>query len=148
MKKLLALMLCAVTAFSAAALLSGCGAASYKDGTYTGKSQVYEGDEDGNGNGYGEVVLEIKDNKIVSCTFKTYEPDGTLKDESYGMVNGEIKNKDFYNKAQKAVQGSAQYGQLLVEAGSPDGVDSISGATISYNEFLDAVSDALDKAQE
>ena len=144
-KKLL-ILLCAVSALA----LTACGSKSYADGTYKAQSQEYVNDEDDStaGNGYGVVELTISGGAITACDFKTYELDGTLKDAEYGKENGEIANKDFYNKAQKAVQGSAQYGQLLVEAGSPDGVDSISGATISYNEFLDAVSDALDKAQE
>ena len=53
-----------------------------------------------NGNGYGEVTITIKDNAITACEFKTYEENGTLKDENYGMVDGEIKNQDYYNKAQ------------------------------------------------
>ena len=37
-----------------ACALAGCGGSkTYKDGTYTGKSAVFSGDEEGNGNGYG-----------------------------------------------------------------------------------------------
>ena len=49
-------------------VLTGCGggSASYKDGTYEGKSSVYE-NEDGSedGNGYGVVSITITDGKIV-----------------------------------------------------------------------------------
>ena len=64
-----------------AAVLTACGgsAAKYKDGTYEGKSQVYEGDEDGNGDGYGVVTLTIKDNQVTDCQYLTYQTDGTLK---------------------------------------------------------------------
>ena len=34
-------------------------AVAYKDGTYTGQSEVYEGDEEGNGDGYGVATLTI-----------------------------------------------------------------------------------------
>ena len=130
-------------------LLTGCGgSASYKDGTYEGKSSVFEGEEDGSGAGYGVVSLTVKDNKITDCTFETFEPDGTLKGSDYGKQNGEIANQDFFNKAQRAVQASAKYAEKLVEAGNLADVDSISGATISYKEFQEAVNDALDQAQK
>ena len=127
---------------------AGCGSTkTYADGTYTGKSEVYE-DNDGQGDGYGVVTLTIKDGKITECEFNTYEPDGTLKDEDYGKQNGEVANQDYYNKAQKALAGSKQYAKLLVESGDYHSIDAISGATISYNQFLDAVEDALRQAKE
>ena len=101
-----------------------------------------------NGNGYGEVTITIKDNAITACEFKTYEENGTLKDENYGMVDGEIKNQDYYNKAQKAIKGSEEYAKKIIGRINPEDVDSISGATYSYNQFTDAVYDALDKAAE
>ena len=129
-------------------LFAGCGSdnRTYKDGTYTGKSAVYTGDEEGNGNGYGEVTITVKDNKITSCDFKTYEENGTLKGDDYGKIDGEIKNQDYYNKAQKAIKGSEAYAKAIIGKSKPDEVDSISGATYSYNQFTDAVFDALDKA--
>lgn len=140
-------------------MLAGCGGGSksYKDGTYTGQSEVYtasdlgiedEDDEDEAANGYGVVELTIKDNAITACTFTTYEEDGTLKDENYGMIDGEIKNRDYYNKAQKANQACEKYAQQLVESGDVDDVDVISGATINYHNFVDAVDDALSQAEE
>lgn len=147
MKKIIALLSCAVLL---ACALAGCGggSGSYKDGTYTGKSAVYSGDEEGNGNGYGEVTITIKDNAITACEFKTYEENGTLKGEDYGMVDGEIKNQDYYNKAQKAIKGSEEYAKNIIGKINPEEVDSISGATYSYDQFIDAVYDALDKASE
>ena len=73
-----------------------------------------------------------------------YELDGTLKDESYGAD----LSKENRLKAQKAVQSAEKYASRLVEAGGLDGVDAISGATISYNEFIEAVNNALSKAAE
>ena len=131
------------------ALLTACGgSANYADGTYTGTSSVYEGDEDGSGAGYGVATVTIQGGAITACTFETYEPDGTLKGEDYGKQNGEIANRDFYNKAQRAVQASAQYGDKLVAAGSLKDVDAISGATISFSEFQEAVEDALNQAKQ
>ena len=64
------------------------------------------------------------------------------------MVDGEIKNQDYYNKAQKAIKGSEEYAKKIIGRINPEDVDSISGATYSYNQFTDAVYDALDKAAE
>lgn len=140
----------------AAMALTGCGGggskeASYKDGTYTGKSEIHidEGDEEGNGNGYGEVTLTIKDNAITECEFLTYEEDGTLKDEEYGKSSDSSgSHRDYYNKAQKAVQAASKYAQQLVETGSLKEIDAITGATINYKEFQEAVEDALKQAQQ
>ena len=135
----------------AAVVLTGCGskAASYKDGTFEAQSSVFENDDGtDDGNGYGVVSLTIKDGKISDCTFTTYEADGTLKDEDYGKEDGRIANKDYYNKAQKANASCAEYASMLVQNGQLDGIDSISGATINYREFKEAVELALKQAEE
>ena len=136
----------------AALLLSACGEVSYTDGTYTAQSEVYEGMEDADslegGDGYGVVTITLKDNVIVDCVFTTYMTDGTVKGEDYGKQNGEIANQDYYNKAQRAVQASANYAQQLASKGSLDAVDAISGATISYHEFNEAVKEALKQAKK
>lgn len=144
-KRIIAAVLAAVT------VLTGCGGASatYKDGTYEGTSSVYE-NEDGSedGNGYGVVTITIADGKISECTYKTYEIDGTEKGEDYGKEDGRIANKDYYQKAQKANMACAEYASMLVQNGQLDGIDAISGATINYNEFVEAVNDALKQAEE
>ena len=145
MKKIFAV---GITAAVFAMSLTGCqGKASYKDGTYEGVSSVYEGDEEGNGDGYGVVSLTIKNGEVSECIFTTYQTDGTLKDENYGKQNGEIANADFYNKAQRAVVAGGEYAKQYAETGDLKEVDAISGATISYNEFKEAVDDALKKAK-
>lgn len=136
-------------------LLTGCGGkkknVSYKDGVYTARSEVreeVEGEsEDDEGAGYGEVTLTITDGKISDAEFITYEVDGTVKDENYGKKQGSVANRDFYNKAQKAVQAAPKYAEKLVESGSLDDIDAISGATINYEEFQEAVTKALEKAE-
>ncbi len=149
MKKQLA---AGLTALAAAALLAGCGGgtAQYADGTYTGQSEVYEtvDEEEEGGNGYGVVEITIKDNAVTDCTFTTYEPDGTLKDENYGMEGGAVANRDYYNKAQKAVAACKEYAEQLVMSGNVDDIDAISGATINYNEFKEAVKKALKDAEK
>lgn len=145
MKKLL----CLIAAGALTMSLAACGEKSYKDGTYSGRSSDYTTDEeDGASNGYGEVEITIKDGKIAECTYMTYEIDGTPKGDDYGKKDGEIKNEGFYNKAQKANAARSNYAKQLVAKGSIDDVDAISGATINYNEFVEAVNDALLKAEE
>ena len=133
-------------------LLAGCGGtATYKDGTYEGKSEIFEyenEDDSDDGNGYGVVKITVKDQKISECTFETYEPDGTKKDENYGKKNGSVAEQDYYNKAQKAVAACAEYASQLVQNGSLDGIDAISGATKNYEQFQDAVRNALESAKE
>ena len=135
----------------AALALTGCGSKSYADGTYTAQSMVYEGIEDEEfgeeGDGYGVVTITIRDNVITECEFTTYMTDGTVKDSEYGKQNGEIANQDYYNKAQRAVRASQNYAEQLAAKGDLDGVDVISGATISYDEFVEAVQLALKDAE-
>lgn len=144
-------MITTLAVLSCASLLAGCGGGtkSYKDGTYQGKSSVYES-EDGtdDGNGYGQVEITIKDGAITECTYQTFEVDGTFKDENYGKEDGRIANKDYYNKAQKANAARDEYAAMLVQNGQLDGIDAISGATINYDEFVEAVNNALKEAEE
>ncbi len=144
-------VLAAVAVVLTAGVITGCGgkSVSYKDGTYEAQSSVYENDDGtDDGNGYGVVSVTIKDGKIADCTFTTYEKDGTLKDEEYGKEDGRIANKDYYNKAQKANAACAEYASMLVQNGQLDGIDAISGATINYKEFKEAVEEALKQAEE
>ncbi len=144
-KKLLALLL-----MGSAIVLTGCGEKSYNDGTYSAQSENYVNDDEDDtaGNGYGIVELTIQNNTITACTFQTYELDGTLKDEEYGKEGGVIANKDFYNKAQKALAACDKYAEQLVQKGNLKEVDAISGATVNYHEFQEAVTSALKQAEQ
>ncbi|MBR1591561.1 MAG: FMN-binding protein [Ruminococcus sp.] len=132
-----------------AVMAVGCGEKSYNDGNYTAQSSEYINDEEDStaGNGYGVVEISISGGKISGCTFQTYEIGGKLKDEEYGKENGEIANRDFYNKAQKARAACDKYAQQLVSKGDIKEVDAISGATVNYNEFVEAVNLALKDAE-
>lgn len=143
MKRFIYLLLVVVLALG---LLAGCGGdsgdVSYIPGTYTGKS----GKDDSGA--YGEVTVTIQDNRITDCVFITWQQDGTIKDEEYGKVNGAIANQDYYDKAQAAVKAMPQYAQQLAEVQKPEEVDVISGATVSHDQFVEAVENALQAAQE
>lgn len=153
MRKWLAMVLASVIM---AGLLAGCGSGkpaaapaespkssapvSYKDGKYTAKSSP---DDDG---AVGEITLSIEQGKITKANYKGIKKDGTVKDVEYGKTHGKIENQDFYNKAQQAVKGADSYGPKLVETQKLDQVDSVSGATTSYKQFVDAVKKALAQA--
>ena len=129
--------------------LTACGKKTYADGSYQGRSADYVNEDgDMSGNGYGIVNLTVSGGQITACEYKTYELDGTLKDEDYGKENGEIKNKDFYNKAQKARAACDNYAQQLVAKQQVKDVDAVSGATVNYREFQEAVEDALKQAEQ
>ncbi|MDR0404132.1 MAG: FMN-binding protein [Treponema sp.] len=134
----LALVLLAVVLLPA--LVTGCGTRSYADGTYRGTSGP---DDDG---AVGEVTLTITEGKIAACVFVTRQKDGSVKDEQYGKINGEISNQSYYEKAQLAVDAMKKYAADLGRAGSLDGVEAVSGATVSYNQFSEAVEEALEQA--
>ncbi len=140
----------AAAALSALMMLSGCGGTvSYNDGTYEAKSAEYINDDGSEeGNGYGIVKITISGGVISDCEFRTYELDGTQKGEEYGKKQGSIANKDFYNKAQKAVAACDKYASDLVAAGDLNLVDAVSGATINYQQFTEAAAEALGKAEK
>jgi major membrane immunogen (membrane-anchored lipoprotein) len=132
------------TFLCAVILLAGCSSSpAYQSGSYVGRSGL---DDTG---AYGEVTLVIDgDSRITDCRFVTWQADGAIKDEDYGKVNGEISNQDFYDKAQLAVAAMEQYARQYVEVQQLSDVDAVSGATIAYNQFIEAVEDALAQASQ
>lgn len=112
---------------------------TFQDGSYAGQYVS----EDSEHKDSCEVILEIKENKIVSCQATFKDAQGEIKDEHYGENAGEEK----FTKAQLAVQGFEKYSDMLLEVQDPEKVDSIAGATISNKEFKAAVWNALEKAK-
>lgn len=109
-----------------------------KDGTYTVESSL--DDEFGK----SVLTLTIKDKKIVSAEFAGYDLFGKLKDENYGSLTG--KDSADYEKAQTAVKSTKIYPAQLVETQDLSKVDAISGASISYGQFVETANIALDEA--
>jgi major membrane immunogen (membrane-anchored lipoprotein) len=126
----------------AAILPAGCGKSGYKDGVYTGRSG-----EDDTG-AWGEVTITIAGERIADCQFVTWQKDGTVKDENYGKVNGEISNQDYYAKAQLAVRAMEHYARVYQETGDLKKVEAVSGATIAFDQFNEAAELALEKAKK
>ena len=92
--------------------------------------------------GRGYVTLEIKDHKIVGASYVGKDLFGNDKDENYG---GDQSSAD-YRKAQVAVKAIDKYVMQLADTQSLEQVDAISGATISYIQFIEATQDAVSKA--
>ncbi len=120
------------------ALLAGCKGDAMKDGVYKAQSSK---DERG---AYGEITVNIKDGKIADCQFVTWQANGELKDENYAKS----AKPDFYKKAQIAVAAMKTYADELVTTGDPAKVDSISGASVSYEQFQEAAKAALSQARQ
>jgi major membrane immunogen (membrane-anchored lipoprotein) len=69
-----------------------------------------------------------------------------VKDENYGKISGEISNQSFYENAQLAVRAMEQYARDLSRTGNLKDLEAISGATIAYDQFREAVEEALELA--
>jgi|AGTN01.3.fsa_nt_gi Major membrane immunogen, membrane-anchored lipoprotein len=133
-----AIVIALMTILLAILSLSGCGKKEFKDGTYTGQSGK---DDKG---AYGVVTITIKDNVVTECTFVTYKSDGTVKDKTYGSGGSE----EMYEKAQLAVDAMSKYAADMKGKIDPDDVEVVTGATIAYGQFNEAVNDALEKAKK
>ena len=100
-----------------------------KDGTYTAESSLDEK------LGKSVLTLTIKDKKITAANFSGYDLFGNEKDENYGSLTG--KDSADYKKAQVAVKAIKTYPQQLIETQDLNKVDAISGASISYSQFIE-----------
>lgn len=115
---------------------------SYKDGEYQGKSEI---DEWG---GYVTTTIVVKDGKIESATLENYDKDEKIKDETYGMEDGVIKNEGLYKIQQNAVEGAKEYPSKLIEKQDVEKIDVIAGATVSLKSYKEAVNAALKDAEK
>jgi len=116
---------------------------TYIDGNYTATPSIKD-----NWGGSAKVEIIVKDGKIVSCKFESYEKDGKLKDDDYGKENGEIKNIGTYKIAQNAMLEAAKYPDMLLQSQDIEELDALSGATVSFNLFKDAVKQIMEKAKK
>ena len=137
----------------AAQIFSGCGeekkvpqpAAKFdlsgaKDGTYTAESSRDDK------LGYSRLTLTIEGEKITSAEFQGVDLFGNVKGEDYGSLTG--KDSADYKKAQVAVKAIGTYPKQLVETQDLKKVDAISGASISYGQFVETVEKVVDEAKK
>lgn len=144
MKKKIVLFVCALLLFSCAKKETVqetpiC----YVDGVYKATSSIKD-----DWGGSAEVEIVVKDGKIASCVFASYQEDGKLKDAEYGKIDGVIKNMGLYKIAQNAVNQSNKYGDMLVQSQDIEKLDAISGATVSFGLFKDAVEQIMKEAKK
>ena len=111
---------------------------SAKDGTYTAESSRDEK------LGKSILTLTIKDKKIIDAQFTGYDLFGNEKGEDYGSLTG--KDSADYKKAQVAVKAIKNYPQQLIETQDLYKVDAISGAIISYSQFVETSEKILSEA--
>lgn len=126
---------------------SGCAqsmkAADYADGDYRGSSAP---DDAG---AIGTVEFTISAGAVTRASFVITDADGTPHDENYGLskATGKPVDQAFYQRAQAAVAAEQQYVAQFREVGDADEVDVIAGASLSHRQFVEAVTDALSRAE-
>ena len=135
-------------------LMSGCGGeektptskpasnkidlSNAKDGVYTAESSRDEK------LGKSVLTLTIENKKITAAEFTGYDLLGNVKDEEYGAIFG--KDSGDYKKAQVAVDAIKKYPAQLIETQDLNKVDAISGASISYAQFVETAKHAVEEA--
>ena len=121
MKKYLCLTLLFLTL-----ILGGCGSADkMKDGFYTAEMSDFS-------HGWKEYLcIMVKDDKIVYAEFNAKDPSGYIKawDNAY-MQNMAAVEETYPNDYTR------KYVAQLIEAQDTNGLDTVSGATHSGNNFV------------
>jgi len=143
---------------SAGLLLTGCGAdkpaqkevgsaapqavaldmTGVKDGTFAADSSAHPQ------LGHSHVELTIKDGAIVKVVHRGIDKSGNVKDEHYG----EGKEPGAQKKAQNAYKAIGSYASQLESKKDLSKVDAVAGATVSYDQFKEAVEKAVDAAKK
>lgn len=123
---------------TAVLLLGGCGSQSaIKDGFYTAEMSGYS-------HGWKEYVcIMVKNNKIVYTEFNAKDPSGYIKawDNAY-MQNMEPVSGTYPNEYTR------YYAAELIENQSSSGVDTLTGATSSGNNFIQLTAAAIEQAKQ
>ena len=150
-KRLTALFICAVAGVT---VLGGCGSSGENEkgnalnpGVYTGQSSTADDEE---GGGYAIVKLTVgDDNKIENVTFDTFEKNGKKKfTENGAPADPESDDPEYLKMMKDAWEACETYRTQFLETGDTGKIDAISGATLSYDQFKEAVDIALQKASE
>ena len=109
-----------------------------KDGTFAADSSEHEK------LGHSHVELTIKDGAITKVVHTSIDKEGKPKDENYGAD----KTEGAHKKAQIAYKAIASYASQLESKKDLAKVDAIAGATVSYDQFKEAVMKAVDEAKK
>ncbi len=129
-------------------LLSACGGKKqentvpyYKDGHYSAEAVPEE---------IGGIIrldITVSGGKIAAVEMQNLDKDGSEKGKEYGKASEGATNPGLYRIAQASVENTAKFPEMLIAAQTPDGVDSISGATLSHDAFVQAAREALKAAE-
>ena len=109
-----------------------------KDGTFAADSAKHDQ------LGYSHVELTIENGAIAKVVHTGFDKDGKQKDESYGADKPEGVRK----KAQNAYKAINSYASQLESKKDLAKVDAIAGATVSYDQFNEAVAKAVEAAKK
>lgn len=109
-----------------------------KDGTYAADSAKHEQ------LGYSHVELTIENGAIAKVVHTGFDKDGKQKDGNYGADKPEGVRK----KAQNAYKAIGSYASQLESKKDLAKVDAIAGATVSYDQFNEAVAKAVEAAKK
>lgn len=130
--------ICCLILLAAVLTFSGCGSEeSMEDGYYTAEMSDYS-------YGWKEYVcILVKDNKIVSVEFNAKDSSGYIKawDNAY-MKNMYPVNGTYPNEYTR------YYAAGLIEQQDDSGVDTLSGATTSGNNFNRLAAAAIEQAKK
>ena len=139
--------ICAVGIF-----LTGCGSEevqppkvnTYKINLHAAKDGIYTVESSLDPQfGKSVLTLTIRDKKITAADFAGFDVSGKPKDDNYGEFAATVAD---YQKAQAAVDAMKIYPAQLVETQDLNAVDAISGATVSYKQFVETVTRAVEEA--
>ena len=109
-----------------------------KDGTYAADSSEHAQ------LGHSHVELTIENGAITKVVHTGFDKDGKVKDENYGADKPEGVRK----KAQTAYKAIGSYASQLESKKDLAKVDAIAGATVSYDQFNEAVAKAVEAAKK
>lgn len=109
-----------------------------KDGTYAADSSEHAQ------LGHSHVELTIENGAITKVVHTGFDKDGKVKDENYGADKPEGVRK----KAQNAYKAIGSYASQLESKKDLAKVDAIAGATVSYDQFNEAVAKAVEAAKK
>ena len=109
-----------------------------KDGTFAADSAEHAQ------LGHSHVELTIEGGAITKVVHTGFDKDGKPKDENYGADKPEGVRK----KAQVAYKAIGSYASQLESKKDLTKVDAIAGATVSYDQFGEAVAKAVEAAKK
>ena len=109
-----------------------------KDGTFAADSSEHAQ------LGHSHVELTIENGAIAKVVHTGFDKDGKQKDENYGADKPEGVRK----KAQVAYKAIGSYASQLESKKDLAKVDAIAGATVSYDQFNEAVTKAVEEAKK